>query len=103
MFKAVTQNFRAIYLHRSVVIEQCLMRNLKTLGGLTHGSGMTETQRTIWALSMPVCAQVHDTMQEVSGIKTQIGDQNEDFGPSRVARDWKDTSGAGVFQRKKPL
>ena len=89
--------------HTDLVIEQCLMRNLKTSGGLTHGSGMTETQRTIWALSMPVCAQVHDTMQEVSGIKTQIRDQNEDFGPSRVARDWKDTSGAGVFQRKKPL
>ena len=36
------------------VIEQCLMRNLKTSGGLTYGSGMSEEQKT---LSMPFCAQ----------------------------------------------
>ena len=37
------------------VIEQVLMRSMKTSGGLTRGRGMTEQQRLIWLLSMPVC------------------------------------------------
>ena len=41
------------------VIEQCLMRNLKTSGGLTHGSGMSEEQHSVWTLSMPLCASAH--------------------------------------------
>jgi hypothetical protein len=68
------------------------MRNLKTAGGLTHGSGMTETQRNQWTLSMPVCAEVHNTIQEISNTKIRTGEQNKDFGPSRIERDWKDTN-----------
>ena len=34
-----------------VAIEQVLMRNLETSGGLTRGSGRTENQRNIWVLS----------------------------------------------------
>ena len=32
------------------------------------------------------------SMQQVSGAKTETGHQNKDFGPSHVARDWKDTN-----------
>ena len=45
-----------------LVIESCLMRNLKTSGGLTHGSGMSEAQRSLLTLSIPVCAQMHNAM-----------------------------------------
>ena len=31
-----------------MVIEQNLMRSLKSTGGLTHGSGMTEHQKACW-------------------------------------------------------
>ena len=37
-----------------LVIEQVLMRSLKTSMGLTRGNGMSETQRLIWTMSMPV-------------------------------------------------
>ena len=74
------------------VIETCLMRNLKTAGGLTHGSGMTETQRNQWTLSMPVCAEVHNTIQEITTTNIRTGEQNKDFGPSRIDHDWKDTN-----------
>ena len=37
-------------------IEQVLMRSMKTSGGLARGRGMTQQQRLIWLLSMPVCA-----------------------------------------------
>ena len=53
---------------------------------------MTESQRSQWVLSTPVCAEVHNSMHEVSGVKTETGPQNKDFDPSRVARDWKDTN-----------
>ena len=33
-----------------LVIEQTLMRSLKSTGGLTHGSGMTEHQRACWTM-----------------------------------------------------
>ena len=32
------------------------------------------------------------SMQQVSGAKTEIGHQNKDFGPSRVAHYWKETN-----------
>ena len=35
-----------------LVIEQSLMRSLKSTGGLTRGRGMTECQRSIWTLSI---------------------------------------------------
>ena len=33
-------------------IEQVLMRSLKTNGGLTRGTGLTDAQRSIWIKSM---------------------------------------------------
>lgn len=40
-------------LSSDLVIEQVLMRSVKTRGGLTRGRGMTEAQRSQWLLSMP--------------------------------------------------
>ena len=51
-----------------LVIEQELMRSLKTSGGLTRGSGMSELQRAIWVMSRPACAQVNMTMQHLTGV-----------------------------------
>ena len=48
------------------VIEQELMRNLKTSGGLTRGAfrgGFTETQLQQWVLSRPTCLGIHSDMQ----------------------------------------
>ena len=54
-------------LSTNLIIEQVLIRSLKTSGGLTRGRGMTEQQRTIWTLAMPKCAEINHTMQELSG------------------------------------
>ena len=56
------------------VIELSLMRNVKLSGRLTHGSGMDEQQRNIWMLSMPICAAVHESLQEVSNTKKRSGE-----------------------------
>ena len=52
-----------------LVIEQVFMRWLKSTGGLTRGSGMTEAQRALWTMSMPACAQYSVAMKKL----TQIG------------------------------
>ncbi len=42
-------------LQTDLVIEQVLMKNIKTCGGLTRGRGITEILRLLWVLSMPAC------------------------------------------------
>ena len=37
-----------------LVIEQVLMRSLKSNGGLTRGTGFKETKRATWILSMTI-------------------------------------------------
>ena len=78
-------------LSSDLVIEQVLMRSLKTSGGLTRGRGMTEHQRLLWLLSRPACAQVNQAMQELTGVNYNTGEQNQDMTKARQARDWKDT------------
>ena len=34
------------------------MRNQKTNGGLTRGTGFTDAQRSIWIKSMPICSLI---------------------------------------------
>ena len=50
------------------IIEQVLMRSVKTHGGLTRGKGMTETQCLLWVLSMPACANINESMQKYTSI-----------------------------------
>ena len=45
-----------------LVIEQVLMRSMNTSGCLTRGRGMTETQRLVWLMAHPVCAEVNYAM-----------------------------------------
>ena len=77
-------------LSTDLVIEQVLMRSMKSSGGLTRGRGMTEQQRLVWVLSMPICAEVNKAMQELTGVNYDTGEQNRDMTKARQARDWKD-------------
>ena len=78
-------------LSTDLVIEQVLMRSLKTSGGLTRGRGMTERQWGIWLLSMPAHAEMNHAMLELTGVSYSTGEQNKDMTKSRQARDMKDT------------
>ena len=55
-------------LSSDLVIEQTLMRSLKSSGGLTHGSGMTEEMRALWTMSKPVTARFNNAMQEFTDL-----------------------------------
>ena len=73
------------------VIESVLMRSLKTSGGLTRGRGMLEQQRAILTLSMPACASLNSSIQELTGVHRATGEQHQELSQSRICRDWKDT------------
>lgn len=75
-----------------LMIEQVLMRSMKTSGGLTRGRGMTEQQRLTWLLSMPACSETNRAMQELTGVKYSTGEQNKEMGKTRQHRDMQDTS-----------
>ena len=48
------------------MIEQCMMRSIKSRGGLTRGRGMTDTVRLTWIRSMHACVDVHNSMTELT-------------------------------------
>ena len=46
-------------LSTDLVIEQVLMRSMKTSGGLIRGCGIGEVQRSVWLLSTPATAEIN--------------------------------------------
>ena len=78
-------------LSTDLVIEQVLMRSVKTRGGLTRGRGITESVRTTWINSMHRCAKVHECMTQVTNLPhTTSSDQHVELGTSRSKRDNED-------------
>ena len=73
-------------LSTDLIIEQVLMRSTKT-----GGKGMTENQRLVWVLSMPVCVSINETMQKFIGVSYETSDQHKDVSAARQARDVSDT------------
>ncbi|KAG1650842.1 hypothetical protein GQR58_027696 [Nymphon striatum] len=74
-----------------LVIEQVLMRSMKTSGGLTRGRGMTEVQRVVWLLSHPLCSEVSNAMQQLTGVNYNTSEQHKDVTKSRQEKDMTDT------------
>ncbi|CAG2240639.1 unnamed protein product [Mytilus edulis] len=77
-------------LSTDLVIEQALMRSLKTTGGLTRGRGLSESQRLLWLLSMPQCSQMNEAMQKLTDVNYNTSEQHKELGKSRIDQDKKD-------------
>ena len=73
-----------------LVIEQALMRSVKTSGGLTRGRGLTKVQRSQWLMSMPSCAAVNEAMQSLTDVGFHTSEQHKDSSISRQKRDRQD-------------
>ncbi len=78
-------------LSTDLVIEQALMRSIKTQGGLTRGRGMSELQRLICILAMPACANMNESMQKLTGVTYETSEQHKDTSTARQSRDLSDT------------
>lgn len=70
-----------------LVIEQCLMRSLKSRGGLTRGRGMSESVRDLWVSSMHRCSSVYDAMGDLTEHRHQTSEQHVELRESRLKRD----------------
>ena len=77
-------------LSSDLIIEQVLMKSIKSTGGLTRGHGMSESQRTQWLLSMPACTDINNSMQKFTTVDYHTSDQHVESGLSRKERDQKD-------------
>ena len=77
-------------LSTDLVIEQVLMRSLKSRGGLTRGSGFTEIQRTTWPYSMSLCSTYNLAMQEYTRVLLESSEQHKEMRGSRQIRDSND-------------
>ncbi len=73
-----------------LVIEQVMMRSIKSRGGLTRGRGVTESVRLQWIYSMHKCAAVHDAMTTITDLKHMTSEQHVELGTSRSTRDYED-------------
>jgi len=76
-------------LSSDLVIEQVLIRSLKTSGSLTRGQGITEKQLLLWLFSWPACAEVNQAMQEFTGVNYNTGEQNKDINTKDVTHQRK--------------
>ena len=74
-----------------LMIEQVLMRSVKATGGLTHGRGMNELQRTKWLLSTTTTAAVKQAMEEFAEVRyessVQYEDHHKEISNTRTSRD----------------
>ncbi|XP_068246882.1 uncharacterized protein [Palaemon carinicauda] len=66
------------------------MRSLKTTGGLTHGSGMTEEMCNLWPLSAPVTSAYISVMQDFTELTYTTSPQYKDSTEARIKRDASD-------------
>jgi hypothetical protein len=70
-----------------LAIEQTLMRSLKTSGGLTHGSKMTEGQRVLWTASAPAMSEYNAAMQDFNDVAYTTSEQHKECTTARMDRD----------------
>ena len=73
-----------------LIIEQVMMRSIKSHGGRARGREVTEAVCLQWIYSMHKCAGVHDAMTTTTNIKHRTSEQHVELGTSRRKRDYED-------------
>ncbi|KAJ8879192.1 hypothetical protein PR048_019798 [Dryococelus australis] len=62
------------------------MRSLKTSGGITSGSGISEEQRVLWITSSPMSAEYNIAMQEFTNVPYTTSEQHNDLTEARIKK-----------------
>ncbi|KAK3924188.1 tRNA (guanine-N(7)-)-methyltransferase [Frankliniella fusca] len=70
-----------------MVIEQDLMRPMKSRGGLTRGRGLTESVVLQWIMSAPALLEVSAAVEELTGVYRASSEQHVELLDSRVEKD----------------
>ncbi|GBO13778.1 hypothetical protein AVEN_34892-1 [Araneus ventricosus] len=74
-----------------MVIEQTLMRSMKSSGGLTGGRGVSDSVLAIWVGGSPTAVTICSSIEEFAGKVFSSGEQHIDFRVSRRKSDEQDT------------
>ena len=65
---------------------------------------MGESERLVWLLSMPACAQIDSSMQLVTGVTYTTSEQHIDTRKNRLKQDHRDTKTlVHFFQKRNPF
>ena len=78
-------------LSSDLMIEQVLMRSLKSSGGLTRGRGFGDVQRTSWLLAIPACGEVSASMKKITNLDDSAGNNLKEASHASMTRDHNDT------------
>ena len=73
-----------------MIIEEDLMRLLKSRGGLTHGSGLISSTLARFVLAQPASVAVCSAVEKLCGISMDTSDQHVELRESRQVRDDRD-------------
>jgi len=73
-----------------LIIEQVLMRAIKSRGGMTRGIGMTESVRIQWVHTIHICAAIYEAMSHITKTANSTSEHHVDLSGTRRHRDNKD-------------
>lgn len=73
-----------------MIIEQSLMRGIKSDRGLTRGRGMTKSVQNQWIMMSPMAVNICDGMEKFADACNVKSDQHIDWRETRVKRDERD-------------
>lgn len=71
-------------------VEKTLMKCTKSRSGITHGGGMTESQRAPWILSHARCSEVTCAMSLLTNVSRIDSEQHTDLTDARMVKDFED-------------
>ena len=66
-----------------LIIEQVMMRSIKSRGGLTRGRGYTESTRHQWVHIAHQCAVIHEAMTATTKSTLENSEQHVELGTTR--------------------
>ena len=73
-----------------LIIEQVMMKSVKSRGGLTHGRWLTESAKTLWVNSQNVSSLIYSAMTSLTGSQTVSSHHHEELGVTQQKRDAED-------------
>lgn len=73
-----------------MTIEQTMMKNMKSIGGLTHGRGMSESVLMRWTLGMVALQNICEEVEKFTYTSSSTSEQHIDMRRTRMERDDRD-------------
>ena len=66
-----------------LMIEQCVIRSIKSRGSVTRCREMTDTVRLTWIHSTHACADVHNSTMELTNVQHKTSEQHTELGKNK--------------------